>query len=196
MNPQPHRTEYPTFSARIQGPSTNSLIIYGKERNFRNRKTRPHNHHRRGMMAQKVTNSTRSALMGRVRQAGTATELPRQRLVRSLRHYLSSKRSQAPGSPDFANQARSSAVFVHGCFSHSHPGCKRATVPKSNEEFWQEKFATNRKRDQRAILDLRRSGYRVAIIWECEIVDENLVTAKLSKIIGPGGVFVGRAINH
>jgi DNA mismatch endonuclease Vsr len=81
-----------------------------------------------------------------------------------------------PGSPDFANRRRRWAVFVHGCFWHQHPGCRRATIPKNNAEFWREKFAQNARRDEAAIRQLSNFGYAVAVIWECELdrVDEIL----------------------
>lgn len=72
-----------------------------------------------------------------------------------------------PGSPDFANASKRWAVFVNGCFWHHHTNCKRATIPRNNEGFWRSKFAANRSRDARAVLDLRRRGFKVLILWEC-----------------------------
>jgi DNA mismatch endonuclease, patch repair protein len=74
-----------------------------------------------------------------------------------------------PGSPDFANKSRRLAVFVNGCFWHHHKGCPRATIPKRNRSFWIEKLATNRKRDARKIRQLRAMGYRVLLLWECQL---------------------------
>src|SRR5262249_2591674 len=73
-----------------------------------------------------------------------------------------------PGSPDAANRTRLWAVFVHGCFWHRHDGCVRTTTPKRNRAFWEAKFAANQTRDRRAGLALRRLGYTVVIVWECE----------------------------
>lgn len=73
-----------------------------------------------------------------------------------------------PGSPDFANRRAAWAVFVNGCYWHHHTGCRRATVPKTNREFWIKKFAANRRRDARAVRELRLRGLQVLIIWECE----------------------------
>lgn len=112
--------------------------------------------------------AARSALMKRVRQKRTRAEdlvaamlrgegLAYRRNVRSL-----------PGSPDFANKTRKWAVFVNGCFWHHHTACRRATIPTHNRDFWVAKFAANRKRDAAKICALRRLGYRVRLIWECE----------------------------
>ncbi len=134
--------------------------------------------------------------MARVRQRGTAAEVVVATSLRSLgAHYRVNVRG-LPGSPDFANRKRKWAVFVHGCFWHHHVGCNRATIPKSNKKFWREKFAANGRRDRRAVLDLRRFGYRVAVIWECETSDDDLVRRKLSKVLEPGGVNVRKPIDH
>lgn len=134
--------------------------------------------------------------MARVRQRGTAVELIVGGLLRSLGASYRINVRKLPGSPDFANRTRKWAVFVNGCFWHHHTRCKRATVPKSNKKFWREKFETNRARDKRAILALRRSGFRVAVIWECEIGDDGLIHAKLSEVLEPRGVSMRKAIDH
>jgi len=148
------------------------------------------------MRAPKPTDPARSALMSRVRQRGTAAELVVATMLRSLGASYRVNVRKLPGSPDFANRTRKWAVFVHGCFWHQHVGCKRATVPKSNKKFWREKFTANRKRDRRAVLDLRRSGYRVTVVWECETDDDDLVRTKLSKVLEPSGINVREAIDH
>lgn len=73
-----------------------------------------------------------------------------------------------PGSPDFANKKRKWAIFVMGCFWHHHTNCKRATIPTRNRDFWTTKFSDNRRRDARKLRLLRRVGYRVQLIWECQ----------------------------
>jgi DNA mismatch endonuclease (patch repair protein) len=134
--------------------------------------------------------------MARVRQKGTAVELTVGRSLRCLGASYRINVRKLPGSPDFANRTRKWAVFVHGCFWHHHARCKRATVPKSNNKFWREKFEANRARDKRAIRDLIKSGFRVAVIWECEIDDEVLIRARLSEVLKPSGVSVRNAIDH
>ena len=90
-----------------------------------------------------------------------------------------------PGSPDFANKSRRWAIFVNGCYWHHHTACGKATVPKSNAAFWIDKFRANRARDARAIRKLRRAGYRVVIVWECE---KTALTRALSQIPESRGI--------
>ena len=123
--------------------------------------------------------------MARVRQKGSAAELEVAAALRSLGAAYRKNVRSLPGSPDFANRRRRWAVFVNGCFWHQHTGCHRATVPKANNTFWVEKFTANRKRDARAVLALRRAGFRVAIIWECEA---DHAETRLSKVLEPRGV--------
>lgn len=134
--------------------------------------------------------------MARVRQRGTAAELVVAASLRSLGASYRVNVRKLPGSPDFANRTRKWAVFVHGCFWHHHIGCKRATVPKSNNKFWREKFSANRKRDARAIRDLRRQGYRVTVIWECEIGNADVIRSKILEVLEPSSVNVRNAVNH
>lgn len=73
-----------------------------------------------------------------------------------------------PGSPDLANIRLGIAVFVHGCFWHHHRGCRKATIPQRNRAFWLAKFERNRARDRQVARKLRRLGFRVVTIWECD----------------------------
>ncbi len=98
-----------------------------------------------------MPDAARSALMGRVRQRDTRPEQAVALALRSLGIAYRKNVRGLPGSPDFANKSGKWAVFVHGCFWHRHTGCRRATTPKANREFWLTKFAANRTRDARAI---------------------------------------------
>ncbi|WP_407051875.1 very short patch repair endonuclease [Methyloraptor flagellatus] len=107
--------------------------------------------------------------MARVRQRGTAPELAVAAILRSLGLAYRLNVRSLPGSPDFANKHRRWAIFVMGCYWHHHTACRSATVPKTNEAFWRGKFAANRLRDARAVRSLRAAGYRVLLVWECEV---------------------------
>ena len=131
----------------------------------------------------KPTDPQRSALFSRVRQRGTRPELAVAAALRKLGAAYRLNVRRLPGSPDFANRRRKWAVFVHGCYWHHHTGCRRATVPKANEAFWRAKFRDNRARDAKAIRTLRSQGFRVSIIWECDVTDEAGLIAKLSKLV-------------
>lgn len=88
-----------------------------------------------------------------------------------------------PGSPDVANRCGRWAVFVHGCFWHHHPRCRRATIPSRNRAFWLEKFRANRRRDARVARELTRSGYAVAVVWECETADPAVLRRRLAPLM-------------
>lgn len=92
-----------------------------------------------------------------------------------------------PGTPDVVLPKYKTVIFVNGCFWHAHQGCKWFVPPKSNSEFWQKKFAYNIERDEINYKQLRELGWKIVIIWECEIRhgDAEIALKKLtSEILG------------
>lgn len=83
-----------------------------------------------------------------------------------------------PGKPDIVLPKYKTVIFVHGCFWHRHPGCKDATTPKTRTEFWQAKFDRNVENDKKHQTELEAMGYKVVILWECEIEKQFDVTMK------------------
>lgn len=79
-----------------------------------------------------------------------------------------------PGAPDLVFRKLQKVIFVHGCFWHRHSNCALARLPKSRPEFWLPKLEANRLRDRRTAASLRRGGWRVKTVWECEITTRNL----------------------
>lgn len=132
-----------------------------------------------------TTDPATSARMAGIRQKGTHIEAMVGGVLRAAGIGYRRNVRSLPGSPDFANKSRRWAIFVNGCYWHHHTACRNATVPKRNTGFWVDKFRANRTRDARAIRKLRRAGYRVAIVWECE---RTAVARKLSQILEPRGV--------
>lgn len=127
--------------------------------------------------------AARSALMRRVRLAGTKPELAVQAALRTLGVRFRSNVARLPGSPDIANATKGFALFVHGCFWHRHKGCRRTTSPAKNTAFWQAKFASNLARDRQKVRELRNLGFRVYTIWECEAQNaEQLLTTLRRKL--------------
>jgi DNA mismatch endonuclease (patch repair protein) len=129
-----------------------------------------------------VTTRAISERMGRIRQRDTAPELIVRRAVGSLGLRFTTKNRDLPGSPDLANRRKKFAIFVHGCFWHRHGGCSKAALPKSNSEFWTNKFARNLERDREVVVALCALGYRIVVIWECEVGDADFVETKLQTI--------------
>lgn len=126
-----------------------------------------------------------SARMKLVRRKGTAPEMVVRRLLRELGVRYRTCVDGLPGSPDIANRKQGWAVFVHGCFWHGHAACKLATVPKTNRAFWLTKLAANRERDARKVRALRRLGFRVAVVWQCELKKPAVLERKLAKVVRP-----------
>lgn len=113
--------------------------------------------------------------MARVRQKGTIPELRVRSIAKSLKLRFTTNNNDLPGSPDLANRTRKIAIFVHGCYWHRHPNCKRATVPKSNIMFWHAKFTKNVERDLKSIETLQSMNFKTIIVWECETIDATLI---------------------
>jgi DNA mismatch endonuclease (patch repair protein) len=120
----------------------------------------------------------RSIAMSRVRSGDTKPEL----ILRSGLHRLGIRyrlrNKHLPGQPDLVFPKYRSVVFVHGCYWHRHPGCKDATTPKSNIDFWVRKFAENVERDRRTENRLIAAGWRVLVVWECQLIKETIETIR------------------
>lgn len=131
---------------------------------------------------------TTSARMAGIRQKETNIETAVAMILRDLGLHYRKNVKRLPGSPDFANRSARWAIFVNGCFWHHHAGCGKATVPKTNTNFWTLKFRDNQRRDARAIRSLRKEGYLVVTVWECQA---KRIRAKLSKILEARSVDAG-----
>ncbi len=107
--------------------------------------------------------------MRRIRRRDTKPEI----LLRSALHRRGYRFrvdvGDLVGRPDIVFPKRRVAVLVHGCFWHAHPGCKQASDPKTNRSYWSEKLAKNVARDQANMESLTALGYRVIVVWECDI---------------------------
>ena len=120
--------------------------------------------------------------MAGVRQTGTANELSVQKILRSLGYRFTVKAKDLPGTPDIVNRTHRWAIFVHGCFWHAH-SCHLWKLPKVNRRFWEEKFEANKKRDKTKLKELRRKGYSVVTVWQCELKNEIKVRRKLQTFL-------------
>jgi DNA mismatch endonuclease (patch repair protein) len=113
--------------------------------------------------------------MRRIKSRDTGPERAVQALLRAagLTGYRLDRRD-LPGRPDLAFIGRRAAIFVHGCFWHGH-GCARGgREPKANADYWRAKIARNRERDAAALAALAAMGWRVMVVWECELRDAGL----------------------
>src|SRR5262245_16648915 len=128
---------------------------------------------------------TRSEIMGRVRQKRTSPEQAVARFLqaRGLRFRYNVR--GLPGTPDLANKRRRFAIFVHGCFWHRHKRCRKASTPSTNRAFWLAKFSANLRRDRLRAAQLRRLGYQVIIVWECEAGSPVCLRRALKQLRAP-----------
>ncbi|MBA3241119.1 MAG: DNA mismatch endonuclease Vsr [Acidobacteria bacterium] len=124
-------------------------------------------------MTDRMTPDKRSALMSRVRTKGTRPEMIARQAIHAagLRYRL--HRKDLPGKPDIVLPALRVAIFVHGCFWHSHSCPKGRKSPQTNADFWAEKLARNAERDEAARSALTDTGWSVTVLWECAL-DETL----------------------
>lgn len=126
----------------------------------------------------------RSEVMARVRSKDTKPELIIRSLLHSLGYRFRLHQAGLPGKPDIVLPKYHSAIFVHGCFWHQHPGCKKATLPQNNASFWREKLEGNKERDLAVIDELQHSGWKVLVLWECEIKDLDRVAQRILSFLG------------
>lgn len=126
-----------------------------------------------------LASAERSARMALVRAKDTKPELLVRRLVHGMGYRYRLHQRNLPGTPDLVFPGRGKVIFIHGCFWHRHARCALARLPKSRGEFWLPKLTANAERDARNVRALRRLGWSVLTIWECQLGD----TAKLAKRI-------------
>lgn len=135
-------------------------------------------------MARQPSNvdAARSRQMALIRATDTKPEMKVRRAVHRAGYRYRLHRKDLPGKPDLVFPSRRAVIFVHGCFWHRHPDpdCKLARLPKSRPEFWIPKLARNAERDQEAREELERLGWRVLVIWECELRDMDAVMSRIA----------------
>ena len=124
--------------------------------------------------------------MGRIRSKNTKPEI----IVRSVLHRMgfrfSLRRKELPGHPDIVLPKYKTVIFVHGCFWHRHNACKTFSMPKSRVRFWSNKFDTNVGRDRKNQCELRKLGWKVIVLWECQTMKcPEKLAERLLKKIGP-----------
>jgi len=123
---------------------------------------------------------TRSRIMSRVKGRDTSPELIVRRMLHAMGYRFRLHDASLPGRPDIVLPRHGKIVQVHGCFWHGHRGCKRATTPASNTEFWKNKIEGNKARDSRVERRLRRWGWSVMTVWECQTKDPDRLRRRLN----------------
>ncbi len=120
-------------------------------------------------MADKVDQATRSRIMAQVHSTDSKEEIAARKALHAAGLRFRLHRPDLPGKPDIVLPRHKMAIFIHGCFWHSHEGCRRSRMPTTNVEYWQRKIDRNKRRDAANIEALAATGWRVRVIWGCEV---------------------------
>jgi DNA mismatch endonuclease (patch repair protein) len=134
-------------------------------------------------MTDVFTAEKRSAVMARVKARDTGPELVVRRLLWRLGARYRLDRRDLPGRPDIVMPGRKLAVFVHGCFWHGHDCVRGARVPKANRDYWTTKIGRNRARDIETRAKLEALGWRVEVVWECDLKDAEALERRLADLL-------------
>lgn len=137
-------------------------------------------------MVDTLSPSERGARMALVKGRDTKPEMIVRRMLHAMGYRYRLHAKDLPGKPDIILRPRRKAIFVHGCFWHRHPdpNCKRSRLPKSRLDFWEPKLEANAARDRLAVERLEAMGWKVLIIWECELREREQLGNKLKGFIG------------
>jgi len=133
-------------------------------------------------MADSLTPTQRSENMRRIRGQDTKPEIALRSALHRQGFRFRKNDRRLPGKPDIVLPKYRTVVFVNGCYWHRHPGCEKATTPKTNTEFWMKKFRENVKRDAAKTAQLRDMDWKVLTVWECEISSD--LEGVVREIIG------------
>lgn len=128
----------------------------------------------------------RSRRMALVRSVDTKLEMAVRRLIHGMGYRYRLHSRDLPGTPDLVFRSRRSVVFIHGCFWHRHDGCSMARLPKSKVDFWTNKLEGNRARDARKVKALKKAGWRVFVVWECELKNKEKLAKRLRRFLDKG----------
>lgn len=116
----------------------------------------------------RVGPDVRSRIMASVGTKDTSAEMGVRRLVHGLGYRYALHKEDLPGRPDLVFPSRRKIVFVHGCFWHGHR-CRHGRLPKSRKDYWGPKLEANKSRDRKQRQELRRQGWKVMVVWQCQL---------------------------
>ena len=124
-----------------------------------------------------------SAIMRAVKSKDTSPERAVRRILRQFAPGYRLHRAELPGKPDIVYIGRRRVVFVHGCFWHGHDCARGARAPKTNADYWRRKIMRNQLRDAQHEAALLAQGWRLLVVWECELKDVPKLTRKLRLFV-------------
>ena len=139
---------------------------------------------RNNRMPERLTSERRSWNMAQIRSRDTKPELTVRRLLHRAGYRFRLRGRVLPGKPDVVLPRWKTVVFVHGCFWHQHARCIDCSKPATNSSYWLPKLARNVIRDRAVKRQLRRAGWKVAVVWECECKDPKRIVRRVDQATG------------
>ena len=140
-------------------------------------------------MVDVVSAQKRSEMMSNIKNKHTHPEIIVRKYLQSIGYRYRLGKKIFGFKPDIVLSKYKVAVFVHGCFWHRHIGCKLATTPKSNQEFWQKKFEKNLQRDKNNTRCLAQQGWSQIVIWECCVREGSFINFDFQSAVKIGGFY-------
>jgi DNA mismatch endonuclease, patch repair protein len=135
-------------------------------------------------MVDTISPDRRSENMRRIRSKGMKPEMVVRQLAHGMGYRYRLHSPKLPGKPDLVFPRLKKIVEVRGCFWHQHGDCIDSHVPKSRMDYWRPKLRRNQQRDLENILKLQALGFRVLVLWECEIADDKRLAKRLRRFLG------------
>lgn len=128
----------------------------------------------------------RQEVMSRIRSQNTKIEVIVRKWLFSYGYRYRVNDKRYPGKPDIVLPKYKTVIFVNGCFWHGHNNCKISHIPKSNQQYWTEKIENNKNRDRQNMQKLEEMGWKVSVVWECEVTTnpEDRLIPLLGEICG------------
>lgn len=133
----------------------------------------------------KLSPEMRSENMRRIRAKDTEPEMMVRRLIHGMGFRYRLHKRDLPGKPDIVFTKKKKAVFVHGCFWHRHDSvrCKISRMPKSNKSYWKNKLAHNKERDEKNLVELKKTGWKTLVVWECQAKKSPALGKKITEFL-------------
>jgi len=130
-----------------------------------------------------LTQEQRKLCMSRIRSKNTKPELIVRRVLSKMGIRYRLHNSKLPGKPDIMISKAKTIIFINGCFWHQHKNCKKQVMPASNRDYWEKKLKRNIEKQKQDVRALRKLGWKVHKLWECQTADEMKLTKKVLQIL-------------
>jgi len=136
-------------------------------------------------VADTISIKRRSENMRKIRSIGTKPERDVCRIIRAMDFRFRRHSSGLPGKPDIVFPRAKKIIDVRGCFWHQHKGCIDSHIPKSKVGYWRAKLRRNVRRDARNLRELKKLGWRVLVVWECQVSSSKmqLLQSRLKRFL-------------